>query len=64
LNSELLGISIVDASGKLIQLINIGENQSNAYKVAINTSHVTSGTYYLNIKTSQGASSKQFQVYH
>lgn len=63
-NSELLGVSVVDANGKLIQLIKIGENQSNSYKIAINTSHVSNGTYYLNIKTSQGISSEQFQVYH
>ena len=63
-NPILQGVSRVDASGKLIQLIKVGENQSNSYKIAINTSHVTSGTYYLNIKTSQGISSKQFQVYH
>ena len=64
LNPKLLGVSIVDATGKLIQLVKIGENQSNSYKIAINTSHFTSGTYYLNVKTSQGISSKQFQVYH
>ena len=64
LNNKLLGVSIVDATSKIMQLVKIGENQSNSYKIAINTSHFTSGTYYLNVKTSHGISSKQFQVYH
>ena len=64
LNPEVIGASIVDASGKLIQLINMGQNYSDDFKIVLNTSHFANGIYYLNVKTSMGISSKQFQVYH
>lgn len=63
-NSDLIGASILDAGGKLIQLINIGQNYSESYKIILNTSQFANGIYYLNVKTSEGVSSKQFQVYH
>ena len=64
LSSEVIGANIVDASGKLIQLINIGQNYSDDFKIVLNTSHLASGIYYFNIRTTMGDFSKQFQVYH
>ena len=63
-NSELIGASILDAGGKLVQLINIGQNYSESYKIVLNTSHFANGIYYMNLKTFEGVVSKQFQVYH
>ena len=63
-NPENINISVTDARGKLLQLIEVQENQIDSYKIALNTSHLANGIYYLNVKTSKGISSKHFQVYH
>jgi hypothetical protein len=59
-----ISISILDAGGKLIQIINVTKSQSDVYKIVLNTSQFSNGNYYLNVNTNQGISSKQFQVYH
>jgi hypothetical protein len=59
-----ISISILDAGGKLIQIINVSKSQSDVYKIVLNTSQFSNGNYYLNVNTNQGISSKQFQVYH
>ena len=64
LEPEFISLSVLDASGKLIQLINVRETKSELYKIVINTSRFSKGIYYLNIRTIRGIASQRFQVYH
>lgn len=62
--NESLNVTLVDINGRLIQRILADQLQENTYKVLISSTQLKSGHYFLNIASSKGVSSHQFEVYH
>ena len=61
---ENVTISIVDLNGRLIQRILNDELDLRTYKVVLNSSLLKAGNYFMNITSTSGSSSYQFEVYH